>query len=496
MSSSRPVGLTEIESHTAGDERRHIASPRDVRTRRRRAMYAKAAVVATDAVAIATAMALAAATCMAIGAKTEVNRALLFVCTAAVPLWIGVFARYRLYRTAAVTSFPAEFSRIVHAAAAATALTGLVEIAAAMPVSRSFLLIVFSFSLVFVLCERLLVRATFARARASGRLVRRVVVIGTNAEALGVVSMLEMTPGLGYEVVGLLDCGTAYGVIAPVPVLGQWGDAVQLVQQVDATGVIVAASAIDVPLANRLARELLDLGYHVEVTSGLIDIAADRLIARPLGRRPVMYVEPVRRIGWRRAAKRGFDIAIAGGLLLVASPALLVAALAIKAQSRGPVFFRQKRVGKNGALFDVVKLRTMVTNAETMLDELRCRNESDGPLFKMRDDPRVFPVGRVLRKWSIDELPQLWNVLRGDMSIVGPRPALPDEMLLWPDDLRNRLRVKPGITGLWQVNGRSSASFTDYERYDLYYVDNWSLLTDIAIFFKTIPVVLSRKGAY
>ncbi len=496
MYSSRPAGLTEFEPVLLPGGELRRASADDVRTRQRRATYAKAAVVATDMVAISIAMALAAAICAAIGAKTEVNRSLLFVSCVSVPLWAGVFARYRLYRTAAVTSFPAEFSRIVHAVAAGTVLTGLVEIAIANPVSRSWLLFVFSVALVLVLLERLVVRAWFARGRERGRFVRRVVVVGTNAEALGVVDMLRLSPGLGYEVVGLLDCGTAYGAVAPVPVLGEWRDAVDLVREVDATGVIIAASAIDVPLANRLARELLDMGCHVELTSGLIDIAADRLIARPLGRRPVMYVEPIRRIGWRRVAKRGFDITISAGLLLAASPVLLAAALAIKLQSPGPVLFRQRRVGQNGTLFDVFKLRTMVPNAETMLDELRRRNESDGPLFKMRDDPRVFPVGRVLRKWSLDEIPQLWNVLRGEMSIVGPRPALPAEMVHWPEDLRNRLRVKPGITGLWQVNGRSSASFSDYERYDLYYVDNWSLLTDIAILFKTVPVVLSRKGAY
>jgi exopolysaccharide biosynthesis polyprenyl glycosylphosphotransferase len=458
-------------------------------------MYAKSAVIAGDAVTIATAMALAAVTCAVVGAKAEGTRTLAIVSGISVPLWLGVFARYRLYRTAAVTSFPAEFSRIVHAVTAATVLTGVVEIALAVPISRSWLLFVVSISLVLVLIERLLVRATFAHARARGRFVRRVVVVGTNAEALGVVEMLRKSPGLGYEVAGLLDCDTAYGVVAPVPVLGQWGNAVQLVREVGATGVIIAASAIDVPLANRLARELLDLGYHVELTSGLVDIAADRLIAHPLGRRPVMYIEPVRRIGWRRAAKRGFDIAVAASLLVLASPVLLVAAIAIKRQSPGPVFFRQQRVGKNGKLFEVVKLRTMIAGAETMIDDLRRRNESDGPLFKMRDDPRVFPAGRFLRRSSIDELPQLWNVLRGEMSIVGPRPALPPEMLMWPEDLRNRLRVKPGITGLWQVNGRSTASFGDYERYDLYYVDNWSLLTDLAIVFKTVPVVLSRKGA-
>jgi lipopolysaccharide/colanic/teichoic acid biosynthesis glycosyltransferase len=160
------------------------------------------------------------------------------------------------------------------------------------------------------------------------------------------------------------------------------------------------------------------------------------------------------------------------------------------------VFFAQVRVGKDGKLFRVRKLRTMVTGAEQMLDGLRDQNEADGALFKMQADPRVTRVGAILRKWSIDELPQLFNVLVGEMSVVGPRPAIPSEMSAWSDGLENRLRVKPGITGMWQVNGRSSTSFDDYVRHDLYYVDNWSLLTDVALVLKTVPVVLFRKGAY
>ena len=266
-------------------------------------------------------------------------------------------------------------------------------------------------------------RVLFRRARARGHFKRPVVVIGTNAEALSVVNMLQHSPELGYEVVGLLDCDTAYGVVPPVPVLGRWSDAIEIMQEVDATGVIVAASAMDVPLANRLARELMERGYHVELTSGLVDISASRLIARPLGRRPVIHVEPVRRFGWRGVAKRAFDIAIAATGLIIVSPILLAAAILIKFDSKGSVFFRQERVGKNGKPFGVLKLRTMQRDAEQMLPALLSQSDADGPLFKMRKDPRVTRVGRVLRKWSIDELPQLWNVLRGEMSIVGPRPG-------------------------------------------------------------------------
>jgi exopolysaccharide biosynthesis polyprenyl glycosylphosphotransferase len=473
-----------------------LDTTRAASARSRGSRVAKTAVIVSDAVVIAMAMLLAAVLCGLVGAKPEGSEALLFVSALALPVWLGVFARYRLYQTATVASFTSEFSRIVHAVLAATVCTALIEIVIAVPVSRAWLLSLFLIALAGVLAERSVVRVLFRRARASGHLKRPVVMIGTNAEALGVVDMLQSSPELGYEVVGLLDCDTAYGVVPPVPVLGRWSDAIEIVQEVDATGVIIAASAMDVPLANRLARELMERGYHVELTSGLVDISANRLVARPLGRRPVLHVEPVHRFGWRGVAKRVFDTVIAAAGLVLVSPILLAAAIAIKLDSPGPVFFRQDRIGKNGKHFGVLKLRTMLTDAERSLAALKSQSEVDGPLFKMRNDPRVTRVGRVLRSWSIDELPQLWNVLRGEMSIVGPRPALPGETSAWSPQLQNRLRVKPGITGMWQVNGRSSSSFEDYERYDLYYVDNWSLLTDLAIIAKTVPVVLLRRGAF
>ena len=183
---------------------------------------------------------------------------------------------------------------------------------------------------------------------------------------------------------------------------------------------------------------------------------------------------------------RALDIAIAGAGLVVSSPFLAVSALAVKLQDGGPVLYRQTRVGKDGADFELLKLRTMVVGAE-----------KQGAGFAIdQGDTRITRSGRLLRRLSLDELPQLWNVLRGEMSLVGPRPALPHETEAWDSSLTERLRVKPGITGMWQVNGRSETSFEDYTRLDLYYVDNWSLLTDLAILGKTIPVVLTSRGAH
>ena len=319
--------------------------------------------------------------------------------------------------------------------------------------------------------------------------------VGTNAEATGIAEMLRDDPSLGFRVLGLLDCSDTILEAPRVPVLGHWQDAVEIVNDLDVTGVIIATSAIDTATANRLARDLIEVGCHVELTSGLVDICADRLLPHPLGTRPVVYVEPIRRFGWRAVAKRAFDLLLAVFLLVLTLPILIVSAIFIKLDSKGPLFFTQPRLGRNGVIFGVRKLRTMVADAERMLDDLRDQSDVDGPLFKMRNDPRVTRVGRVLRRLSIDELPQLWNVVVGDMSIVGPRPALPAEAELWTEEMGARLRVKPGITGMWQVNGRSALSFEDYVRNDLYYVDNWTLLTDLAIVAKTVPVVFLGRGA-
>jgi exopolysaccharide biosynthesis polyprenyl glycosylphosphotransferase len=268
------------------------------------------------------------------------------------------------------------------------------------------------------------------------------------------------------------------------------------IEQSDASGVVLAASALDLVTSNWLVRSLTDAGVHVELSSTLLDVAPNRLTVRPLGRFPVVYVEPTERDGWRAKAKRSFDLALSVVGLILALPILAVAAVAIKLTSPGPVLFRQERVGLNGTTFQVLKLRTMVTDAEERLTEIAHLNEAEGPLFKVRQDPRVTRVGRFLRSTSLDELPQLFNVLRGEMSLVGPRPALPTEVAQWCGDLHGRLRVKPGITGMWQVSGRSDSSFDEYQRLDLYYVDNWSLVADLSIMLRTVPAVVLRRGAH
>ena len=280
-----------------------------------------------------------------------------------------------------------------------------------------------------------------------------------------------------------------------VDVLGSIDEVREVLENFQAVGVVVSLASVPSDAVNTMTRRLTDEGYHVALSSSLRDIDVTRLRPQTLDGRTMIYVEPISRSGWQAAAKRLFDVALALTIMVLTLPIQIVTAIAVAATSKGSVFFRQIRVGQDGELFEVLKFRTMYNDAEERKAALMDQNEADGPLFKMENDPRVTSVGRILRKLSIDELPQLFCVLIGSMSMVGPRPALPTEVEQWDDDVRERLRVPPGLTGMWQVSGRSDSSFEQYKRLDLYYVDNWSLFHDLQICFRTIGVVVSGRGA-
>lgn len=345
-----------------------------------------------------------------------------------------------------------------------------------------------------VLAERQVARRLFDRMRAKGRLRRRILIVGTDAHAIGLVHTYQRHPEFGYDVVGFVgddDLGDRGGV----KVLGPIERLNEILAGQDVNGVVVSLGSVGEDHVNRLTRELTDHGYHVVLSSSLRDIDITRIRPQALDGNTMIYVEPVIRGGWRAAAKRVFDVLVASFILLLSAPVLAVAAIAIKLEDRGPVLFRQERVGRDGKRFTMTKLRTMVVDAEALKADLLDQSEVDGPLFKMAHDPRITRSGRLLRKLSIDELPQLVAVLVGTMSMVGPRPALPDEVAQWDGELRDRLRVLPGLTGMWQVSGRSDTSFEQYRRLDLYYVDNWSLGHDLRICAKTVGVVLTGRGA-
>lgn len=411
------------------------------------------------------------------------------------PAWPVAFAHQLLYRARALVRPADEAWRIVKAVGAALAVLALVGYLLSVEIGRGWLFLAFASTAVTVGLERAAARATFARARRQGRLLREVVVVGRNAEGALVRDMLDSDRSYGYRVVGYLeDLISLLPGEDPVEALRRTDAGVEAVRRCGATGVVIAATAIDVGTSNRLVRAFTDAGFHVELTSTLCDISPERLTLRPLGRFPMVYVEPVRRGGWRAAAKRTFDVAGAATALVLTAPIMALCALAVRLTSPGPILFRQCRVGRDGQIFTLVKFRTMVADADAILERVRHLNEAKGPLFKIRNDPRVTPVGKLLRRTSLDELPQLYNVIKGEMSLVGPRPALPAEAARWEPSLRNRLRVRPGLTGMWQVSGRSDAT-DEYGRLDLYYVDNWNLVTDLVILARTVPAVLLQRGA-
>jgi exopolysaccharide biosynthesis polyprenyl glycosylphosphotransferase len=259
---------------------------------------------------------------------------------------------------------------------------------------------------------------------------------------------------------------------------------------------ITSADSFGVRGVQRLAWELEPMGVDLILATGVADVALSRLVMRPISGLPLLHVEKPQYHGTKRFQKRAFDVCFAVAVLAAASPILLIAALAVKLSDRGPVLYCSERIGIGGEPFPMLKFRTMVQDADKQLPSLLSHNESDGVLFKIRDDPRVTRVGRVLRKLSIDELPQFINVLRNEMSVVGPRPPLRREADRYDRDVLRRLLVKPGITGLWQVSGRSDLDWSDAVRLDLSYVDNWSMVGDLLIVVKTVGAVLERKGAY
>ena len=332
-------------------------------------------------------------------------------------------------------------------------------------------------------------------ARAQGRYCRPVLIVGSNEQAHELYRLLDNHPEIGFRVVGVV--GHAPDVAhwpEPVRYLGTLADSLSAASASGVTGVMVAGSAVPRDELDSLTRGLLRGGLHVHLhlSSGLEGISSRRLRPLPLAYEPLFYLEPLQLSNWQLTLKRALDVTLSAALLIATAPVLAVSALLIRLEDRGPVFFRQKRVGRHGEIFTMLKLRTMIPDAEKAQEPLLKSNERIGPLFKLEKDPRRTRIGRLLEAASIDELPNLFNVLRGEMSLVGPRPALPSEVAECDEDLLARQSVPPGITGLWQVEARDNPSFYAYKRLDIFYVENWSLTLDVAIIVATIKHVMFR----
>jgi exopolysaccharide biosynthesis polyprenyl glycosylphosphotransferase len=392
-----------------------------------------------------------------------------------------------------------EYRAVGRAGFVLLAVAGFVSYAAGLDLSRALVVVAVPGLMLGTLLGRYAARCLLRALRARGRCTKRVVVVGRGTAVLDLVGQVRRERFAGMDVVGACvtpaDRNRVAGVTG-VPV-GSLDEVVDMAARLGAdTIAVTSASETAAQYLRQLSWQLEGTGIELLVAPGLIEVAGPRLHIRPFEGLPLLSVEQPRFEGWRSVVKGGLDRVVAGLALLLLSPLLLAVAVAVKVTSPGPVLFHQERVGVNGQAFTMLKFRSMVVDADRHLESLRAENISDGVLFKMRVDPRVTPVGRVLRRLSLDELPQLLNVLGGSMSLVGPRPPLPGEVARYDAPVHRRLLVKPGLTGLWQVSGRSDLPWDEAVRLDLRYVENWSLTMDLLILAKTVRAVLGSSGAY
>jgi exopolysaccharide biosynthesis polyprenyl glycosylphosphotransferase len=321
--------------------------------------------------------------------------------------------------------------------------------------------------------------------------------VGADRSGKTLAMSVAKAPWEGIDVLGYVAVNghVGDGLSSDDVVLGSLDRLKDLTRSLQISEVLVAPTVGGNGHLSEVVAALDGIPVDLRISTGLEGFLTSRLTFQPLGDRPLVSVERNELRPGGRILKRMLDLVLAGGLLVATAPVMAAAAIAIKRDSKGPVFFRQRRVGIGGREFNIWKLRSMVADAEELKKVLEVRNQADGLLFKMTDDPRITRVGRIIRKTCIDELPQLFNVLAGHMSLVGPRPPLPEEVALYDKRIGRRLLVRPGLTGLWQINGRHELAFEDYIRFDLLYVQNWSLALDLYILAKTLPAVVAGRGA-
>lgn len=416
--------------------------------------------------------------------------------------WLILMFMNQAYRTDCIGLGPEEYRRVGKATFAVFGLFAIVSMIFKIEISRSFLAVALPLGLLLLFAGRWVIRTGLNRARETGRYVDPVLVIGAPQEVRYVATRIQNTAAAGYCITAVAtgDETTPTFELADgehVTEIGPLGDAINGATELGVRTIIVAGhSRVNRDFLRDLSWNLEGTGVELALASRMTDVAGPRIHWRPIEGLPLMSVEMPRYSGFKFYMKRVFDFVLSSLALILLSPVLLAVAIAIKIDSPGPAFFRQTRVGVNGTTFRMTKFRSMVVDAEERLDELQTHNEGNGTLFKMKVDPRVTRVGRFIRQYSLDELPQLFDVVTGSMSLVGPRPPLPSEVSTYEHHVHRRLNVKPGITGPWQVGGRSNLSWEESVRKDLYYVENWSLAGDIVILFKTVRAVVLRDGAF
>ncbi|HVV75207.1 MAG TPA: sugar transferase [Mycobacteriales bacterium] len=414
-------------------------------------------------------------------------------------IWLAVLAAARTYEMRFLGIGEDEFKGIARASWWLMAVIAVIAYTFKIQFARGYVAIALPVGTVLLLLGRYLQRKFLHQGRRRGRFRHRVLAVGGREGIEQLAAELDDEPYLGLALVGVcLPVPEEAAEVCGAPVLGSLTQAIEAAAACDADTVAVTTGrGMSRDALRLLAWDLEGSGIDLVVAPALLDVAGNRILARPAIGLPFVHVEEPELSGPRQVLKATVEWAFAFVAFVLTLPVLLVLVAAIRIDSPGSPLFRQTRVGRNGRNFTVFKLRTMFADAESLLESLREHNEaSDGLLFKMREDPRVTRVGSLLRRWSIDELPQLWNVVRGDMALVGPRPPLPSEVAAYDREVGRRLLVRPGITGLWQVSGRSNLSWKDSVRLDLYYVENWSLSLDAMIVWKTVFAVFRREGAY
>jgi exopolysaccharide biosynthesis polyprenyl glycosylphosphotransferase len=416
-------------------------------------------------------------------------------------LWLLVFYAHGLYGRRAAWTLRTEVSRIVRAVAVSGLALAFVIFAARLTwVSRPLIIAFLLIDTLLVIAGRRLVRALVLPSTTT----RRVLVAGGQKEALAAAANVNAHREWGLEVVGLVSDGTwslgpaRAARTSDIPLLGSYEDIPRLVKSDVVDEVLIAPAAgrvDDLRALEPVFLQLEELGIVTRLVVNFLPQSVSEVGFDELGGIPLLTFSTAPQDELLLFVRRCADVLLAGLFLVVLSPLFLIVALAIKLTSPGPVLFRHTRCGLHGRPFTFLKFRSMREGAEALKPDLRAFNEIGGPAFKMTNDPRVTPVGRFLRRTSLDELPQLWNILRGDMSFIGPRPAVVEEVRQYEPWQRRRLSMKPGLTCLWQVSGRSELTFEEWMRLDLEYIDNWSLWLDVKIALKTIPAVLLGRGA-
>lgn len=434
------------------------------------------------------------------GGDAEPHRTAYLAFSGLLPLaWVASLALARTYEPRLLGVGADEFRRVVNTGAIITACVAIAAYATKTDVARGYVVLALPLATAGTLVGRYLLRKRLHRMRQHGYCMHRAIAVGPAPAVADLVRQLRREPYHGVAVVGacLPHHELTVTDVDGVPVMGDFGDVSLVADSAHADTVTVLASAeMHGSALRRLAWELERSNTDLVVSPGLMDVAGPRTTIRPIAGLPLLHVEHPELAGGRRVLKTIFDSLSSAAALVFLAPMLLAIGIAVRTTTPGPALFRQTRVGRDGEAFTLYKFRTMAVDAEERKGDLAAENDHDGVLFKMRADPRVTGLGRFLRRYSLDELPQLVNVFCGQMSMVGPRPPLAGEVAHYGDDVRRRLVVKPGLTGLWQISGRSDLSWEESVRLDLRYVENWSLTMDVVILWKTVSAVVRASGAY